>query len=102
MPEAREAAKKALEVDDSLPEAHSALAMVDFCYEYDWKNAEKEFKRAIELAPSNSLARSSLGWFLTLTGHLEEGIEQSRRAVELEPASIETNFFLGLNLYYAH
>ena len=103
MPKAREAAKKALELDDSLPEAHSALALVNFGYEYDWKNAEKEFKRAIELAPNNSqVARSSFGWFLTLTGNSEEGIEESRRGVEVDPASIETNFFLGLNLYYAH
>lgn len=103
MPEAREAVKKALELDDSLPEAHSALALFNFGYEYDWKNAEKEFKRAIELAPNNSqVARSSFGWFLTLTGNSEEGIEESRRGVEVEPTSIETNFFLGLNLYYAH
>jgi TolB-like protein/predicted Zn-dependent protease/predicted Ser/Thr protein kinase len=102
MPKAKEAAKKALELDDSLPEAHFALAFVDFGYDYNSGSGGKEFKRAIELAPNSSQTHAWYGWFLILTGQTEQGIAESRRAVELDPLDLEANAILSMNLYFAH
>jgi serine/threonine protein kinase/Tfp pilus assembly protein PilF len=100
MPPAKEAATKALELDESNPEAHIALGWVKWGYEYDGGSGEKEFKRAIELAPRNSAAHTNYGIFLTLSGKSESGIEQGKRAVELDPASLEANTFLGWEYYF--
>ena len=86
-----EAAKKALELDDSLPEAHYVMAWIDFGYSYDQSGAEREFKRAIELAPEYSAAHEYYGWFLVAAGQFEQGIEESRQGLELDPLSVETN-----------
>ena len=102
MPLAREAAKKALELDETNPEAHIDMAWVKWGYDYDWSGGEKEFQRALELAPRNSLAHAFYGFFLVTAGQSERGIEEGRRGVELEPASLEANGFLGLCLYYGH
>ncbi len=96
-----EAAKKALELDDSLPEAHYVMAWIDFGYSYDQSGAEREFKRAIELAPEYSAAHEYYGWFLVAAGQFEQGIEESRRGLELDPLSVETNAIMGANLYFA-
>jgi eukaryotic-like serine/threonine-protein kinase len=100
MPPAKEAATKALELDESNAEAHIALAWVKWGYEYDRAPGEKELKRAIELAPRNSAAHTNYGIFLTLSGKSEAGIEQGKRAVELDPASLEANPFLGWEFYF--
>jgi Tfp pilus assembly protein PilF len=102
MPPAREAAQKALQLDESNPEAHVALAWVKWGYDYDSAGGEAELKRAIELAPRDGAVRWSYGYFLVLGGKTEAGIEEGRRAVALDPASLETNNFLGGDLYYAH
>lgn len=102
MPIATEAAKKALELDDSLPEPHMAMALVNFNYNYDWDNIERELQRAIELAPGNGEAYQYYGWLLTSTGRPDKGIEESRRAVEDDPLSLATNTTLGSSLYFAH
>lgn len=102
MPIATEAAKKALELDDSLPEPHMAMALVNFNYNYDWDNIERELQRAIELAPGNGEAYQYYDWLLTSTGRPDKGIEESRRAVEDDPLSLATNTTLGSSLYFAH
>jgi len=56
MPKAREAARKALEIDDNLSEAHSDMAYIHYCYDWDWAAAEREFRRAIELKPNDPMA----------------------------------------------
>lgn len=101
MPIAIEAAKKALQSDDSLPESHMAMALVDFNYNYDWYGAERELQRAIELAPSNREAHQFYGWLLTTMARSEKAIAESGRAVEIEPLSIDANTTLGSTLYYA-
>jgi serine/threonine protein kinase/Tfp pilus assembly protein PilF len=101
MPPAREAASKALELDESNPEAHIAMGWVKWGYEYDRAAGEKEYERAIQLAPRNSAAHMNYGIFLTLSGKWETGIEEGRRAVELDPASLEANTFLGWEFYFA-
>jgi TolB-like protein/Flp pilus assembly protein TadD/predicted Ser/Thr protein kinase len=102
MPKAREAAKKALELDESLPDAHLFMAMVDYDYDYDWSGAEKEFKRALELKPRNGLAHSNYGYFLIFGGQFEAGTDEARRGAELDPLSVWLNTGLGQDLYYAH
>lgn len=102
MPKAREAARKALELDESLAEAHTDLAIVYFWYDYDWNAAEKEFKRAIELKPDSADAHVYYGWELVSLGRVEEGIAESKRAVEIDSLSVEVSETAGQNFYYAH
>ncbi len=87
MPPAREAAIAALEVDDTLAEAHVSLGNVRFWYDYDWVETEAEFKRALELSPS--LPEAHLGYALYLAAMLrdEEAIREIQQARELNPFS---------------
>jgi tetratricopeptide (TPR) repeat protein len=101
MPKAKEAAKKALELDDTLAEAHASLAVVDAFYDWDWAAAESEFKRSIELKPNYALAHEFYGHYLASIGRANEGIAEGERAADLDPLSPETNTFLGVGLYYA-
>ena len=102
MPKAKESAIKALELDDTLAEAHASLAHVLMNYDWNWSAAEKEFKRSIELNPDYATAHE---WYaihyLTATGRLEEAVQEMKRALELEPASLVMNTFMGATLYYA-
>jgi TolB-like protein/Tfp pilus assembly protein PilF len=84
-PKARAAAMKALEIDDELPEAHSALAMIKFGFDWDWDGAEAEFKRAIDLDPNYLWAHDWYGFYLSLRGRNAESIREVQRAVELDP-----------------
>ncbi len=107
MPKAKKAARKALALDDSLADAHVAMAYVNWDYDYDWSAADKEFKRGIELAPRsgvvfyNTDVLSNYCQDLTTAGHLEEGIEECRRGLEREPLSFLANEVLGRSLYFA-
>jgi serine/threonine protein kinase/Tfp pilus assembly protein PilF len=86
-PKAKEAAEKALEIDDSLGEAHSALGFEKMLYEWDWDGAERDHKRALELNPSNASSRISYAHYLWILGRFEEALEESTRAQELNPLS---------------
>lgn len=99
MPKAKEAAMKALALDDSLSEAHASLAFVLFNYEWNWASADKEFRRAIELNPGNALAQSLYGIFLTLTGRFAEALQVFKKSIDLAPLDyfIATNYG---NYYY--
>jgi serine/threonine-protein kinase len=101
MPKASAAAKKALELDDTLAEAHTEMGIVDFWYEYDWNAAEREFKCAIELKPNYAHAHEYYGWYLVSVGRYGEGIAESKQARELDPLSLETNAMVGQNFYFA-
>jgi tetratricopeptide (TPR) repeat protein len=96
-----EAASRALELDDSISEGHASLALVRFWYEWDWKGAEEEFLRAIELNPSYATARQWYASFLNAMGRLEEAQAQLSRARELDPLSLiismnaADSFFFG-------
>ncbi len=102
MPKAKESAIKALALDDTLAEAHASLAHILMNYDWNWSAAEKEFKRSIELKPDYATAHE---WYaihyLTATGRFEEGVQEMKRALELEPASLVMNTFMGATLYYA-
>jgi len=84
-PKARANAKRALELDESIADAHVVLGWVASLYDRDFENAEKEIKRAIELAPNNSDARRAYGAFLQTVGRNEEAVNEARRSRELAP-----------------
>ncbi len=100
MPKAKAAAMRALELDDTLAEAHASLGRVFAVYDWDWPNAEKEYKRAIELNPRYATAHQWYGGYLSVMGRSNEAIAERKRAVELEPLSLVINFELGLAFYY--
>jgi len=100
-PKARDAAKRALELDKYLAEAHTSLAHVNEYFDWDWLSAEKEYRRAIELNPGYATAHQWYAEFLSAMGRHEEAIAVGKRARELDPFSpvIGTNlagfFFVG-------
>src|SRR5437016_9816608 len=102
MPKAKESAIKALALDDTLAEAHATLAHILINYDWNSSAAEKEFKRSIELNPEYATAHQ---WYaihyLTATGRLEQAVQEMKKALELEPASLVMNTFMGATLYYA-
>jgi len=85
MPKAREAALKAVALDDSLAAAHMALAYIDLNYDWNFAEAEGEFKRALELNPNSALTRGIYARELVVLGRTDEALLQARRALELEP-----------------
>jgi adenylate cyclase len=84
---AKAAAKRALELDDSLAEAHTALAATIYSVEFQWEEAEREFQRAIQLKPNYALAHWQYGWLLIFVGRAEEALKEMERAVESDPLS---------------
>ena len=82
---AKEAARKAVELDDNLAEAHSALADVIYEYDWNWAEAEKEFQRALELDPNSAVAHGQYGDFLGRMGRSDEAAIHIDRAAELAP-----------------
>jgi TolB-like protein/DNA-binding winged helix-turn-helix (wHTH) protein/Tfp pilus assembly protein PilF len=101
MPLAKAASMKALQLDDTLVEAHTSLARVLFVYDWDWPAAEKEFKRAIELNSRYAPAHQWYGGYLTATGRFREADAEKKRALELEPLSLVINFEVGLASYFS-
>jgi adenylate cyclase len=96
IPKIRAAVARALALDDSLSEAHGALANdVLFSYDWNWTAAEREFRRALELDPSNSSVHSLYGDFLSAMGRYNEALQQKQRAYELNPLWIQTLFEIG-------
>jgi TolB-like protein/DNA-binding winged helix-turn-helix (wHTH) protein/Tfp pilus assembly protein PilF len=100
-PKAKAAAEKALDLDPTVAEAHNTLAEVQKGYDWDWAAAEAEYKRALELNPSYSLAHSGYAGVLSNMGRHEEAIAQVRRARELDPISVSSNTALGRILFRA-
>jgi TolB-like protein/DNA-binding winged helix-turn-helix (wHTH) protein/Tfp pilus assembly protein PilF len=98
---ARVAARRAVELDDSLAEAHTELANLAGTEDYDWPGAEREFRRAIELNPGNATAHYFHAMNLMSMGHWEEASAEMGRARELDPLSIIINANIGLVYYYA-
>ena len=88
MPKGRAAALKALELDDTLAEAHTSLALIAENYDYDWQTAEKEFKRAIQLNPGYATAHQWYAECLSWQGRFEEALAESEKARQLDPLSI--------------
>jgi TolB-like protein/Tfp pilus assembly protein PilF/DNA-binding winged helix-turn-helix (wHTH) protein len=87
LPQAKAAATKALEIDDSLGEAHLALARVIQLYNWDWPAVEKEYRRALELSPNDAMAHNWYGEYLQEMGRNEEAFAEMRQAMDLDPLS---------------
>ena len=101
MPKAKDAANSSLKIDESLAEAHTALAFCKLLYEWDWIGAEKAFQRAIEL---NSNYATAYHWYhvcLTAQGRFEDGAIQLKTAKTLDPLSLIIDTEFGWGLYLA-
>jgi tetratricopeptide (TPR) repeat protein len=92
---------KALEIDETLAEAHTSLAWVNMSFDWNWGGAEKEFKRSIELFPKYATAHHWYSIFLGDVGRTNEGIEENKVALDLNPFALVINKDLGLLYYYA-
>ena len=101
LPKAKAAALRALELDETLSEAHVSLAGVMLHLEWSWSEAEKESLRAIALNPNNAVAHQWVGYYMMVMGRFDEAIAEMKRARELDPLSLNTQNTLGAALYRA-
>ncbi|HEY3132941.1 MAG TPA: winged helix-turn-helix domain-containing protein [Acidobacteriota bacterium] len=99
-PKAKEAVTHALEIDDTLAEAHASLANAIQNYDWDWAAAEREYRRSIELSPNYATARQWYALYLDAMGRTDEAIAQIRKAQELDPLSMVIAANLGLIFYH--
>jgi adenylate cyclase len=100
--QAKAAVQRALVIDDTLGEAHAMLGHLHFTYDWDWEEAEREFKRALQLGPSSSIARVHYATYLSAMGRHDEALAQIREARALDPVSHITNALLGVVYFWAH
>ena len=100
-PKAKQAALKALEIDNNLAEAHSALGYVEYFFEWDWAAAEKEFQRAIEIRPNYPLAHLGYAHLLSTLGRHEDALAEIDRAIKLDPLSPFVGTIKGQILFHA-
>jgi serine/threonine protein kinase/tetratricopeptide (TPR) repeat protein len=98
---AQQAALKAIGVDDRLAEAHTSLAIVKWHYEWDFEEAEREFKRALALNPNYSTAHHWYALYLSFVERREEAVAEIRNAQSVDPVSLIVNAAVGLVYYYA-
>jgi serine/threonine protein kinase/TolB-like protein/Flp pilus assembly protein TadD len=97
---AKEAAKEALEIDPMLAEAHSSLAFVSMHYDLNWQEAEREFKKAMELDPGYPMAYCFYASYLTALKRFEDAKKYMKNARELDPLSTAILLEEGLDLYF--
>jgi tetratricopeptide (TPR) repeat protein len=101
VPLARQAAERALEIDDCLVEAHSLRALIRFHYDWDWPEAEKLFRHAIALGPDNSEARSDFAGALGLMGRTDEAVLEAEQSRRLSPLSLPAMLLTAGSLQFA-
>jgi len=101
MPRVREAAQRALALDDSLAAAHTSMALALVWYDWNFAKGEQEFKRAIQLNPNDADAHRFYGDFLIAMGRFDAAIAEKRHAEQLDPLSINASWDVGRALYYA-
>jgi eukaryotic-like serine/threonine-protein kinase len=99
-PKAKEAAERALAIDESDSDAYVSLAIESQWYEWNWAASESAFKRAIELNPNNSEAHAYYSWFLAPMGRKDEAIAESKRSLQAAPFSPLANFMVGSVLVF--
>ncbi|HSE96894.1 MAG TPA: tetratricopeptide repeat protein, partial [Blastocatellia bacterium] len=100
--EAKQAALRALELDETLGEARASLAFVTFMYDWDFEGAEREFKLALRMSPGYAEAHHWYAVFLANMGRSDEALAEARRAEELDPVSLLMSMTAGLTLFCAH
>jgi serine/threonine-protein kinase len=99
MPRAKAAAAQALGLDDTLAEAHASLAWAKFLHDWAWPDAEREFRRALELNPNYAPGRHWYGEYLLAMGRSDQALAELQRAQELEPVNLVVHRALGSTLY---
>ncbi len=100
-PKIKEAADKALAIDESDARAHLTLAILAHWYDWNWAAAENEFKRTIELNPNDAEAYSYYGWFLVSKGRNDEAVAEARRGQQADPLFPLASFSTGAVLLFA-
>ena len=98
---AKQYARKALELDETVAEAHASLAWSVFIYDWDWEAAGQEFRRAVELDPRYATAHQWYAFWFAALGRLEEALVEAHTALELDPASVSIRRTVGWLCYYA-
>lgn len=98
---AKEYARKALELDESLAEAHASLAWSLFIYDWDWEAAAAEFRRSIQLDPQYATAHQWYGFLLASQGRFDEALIEAHSAQEGDPGSVSIRRSLGYTYFYA-
>ncbi|MBA4123811.1 MAG: winged helix-turn-helix domain-containing protein [Acidobacteria bacterium] len=101
LPKSKAAAQKAIEIDETLSEAHTALGMTIFWYDWDWNEAENQFRRALELNPNSAEAHLFYAHLLSNTGRHAEALFEIKLARELDPLFPFANALEGLFLIHA-
>ena len=101
MPKAKAAALKAIEIDEGLAEAHIALGLIAYWYDWDWGAAERHYERALQLNPNHGDAHSAYAYLFSNTGRHEKAIAESRRGRELDPLALAKNALEAQFLSYA-
>jgi len=101
MPRVREAAERALALDDSLAPAHTSMALALVWYDWDFAKGEKEFRRGIALNPNDTDAHRMYGDFLVAMGRFGEALVEKHRAEELDPLSVTASWDIGRTLFFA-
>jgi serine/threonine protein kinase/Tfp pilus assembly protein PilF len=98
---AREAARKALQIDPANSSAHTSMCMILINYDFNYSAAEEQVRRAIEIDPGSAEAHVAYGWLLQVLGRYEEVLEQMEKAEQLDPASSQIQGDFGRMLYRA-
>jgi serine/threonine-protein kinase len=99
--QAKTMALKALQMDDSLAEAHTSLAYARWLGDLDWQGAEREFRRALELMSSYVMAHEWYAEYLAAVGRHDEALVEAKRAQQLDPLAVPVNRTVGWVLYFA-
>ncbi len=98
---AKDYARKALALDETVPSAHASLAWALFIYDWDWEGAEREFHRAIELNPRYASAHQWFAFLLCSRGQHDSALLEAHTALELDPASVSIRRAVGWLCHYA-
>jgi TolB-like protein/Flp pilus assembly protein TadD len=101
-PKSEAAARRALQLDDSLAEAHTSLGFYRLLYEWDFRGAAREFRRAIELNPNYANAHDGLSFYYKATAQHERAVRACREAQKLDPLSLFAGVSLAWAYYFAH
>lgn len=92
---------RALDLDETLAEAHTSLGTVKTFYDWDWPGSEREFRRALDLNPNYATAHHWYSHYLAAVGQLDEAVSEIKRARELDPFGVTVNVWLAETLYYS-
>ncbi len=99
-PKAEEAARKALELDETLAEAHASMGLIKSLYRWDWNESEKHYKRAIELNPNYATGYGGYGMLLIVEKRFDEAEAQLKKAESLDPTSRSIAIYLAWTFYF--